>query len=113
MNRSKYARGVNGAPVNLTHWMWGSRREVSAAAAPTRSSEALTGHTVFIETSAPVHFRMGDAGVTTVPADPILKPGAVYAFPRARGEEFLSVMTIVGGSAAVLQYWEADTFIEA
>jgi hypothetical protein len=113
MNTTKYARDFSGASVGMAHWKWGSRRELAAGTTPQRSSAAFDGHLVFVETTTAVHFRLGDANVTAGPADPVLKPGAVYAFPRAKGERYLSAVIVAGGSEGTLQYWEADSFEEA
>jgi len=113
MNETKYARDFNGASVGMAHWKWGSRREVTAGPTPQRSTAAFEGHLVFVEASTTVHFRLGDAAVTAATADPVLKPGVVYAFPRAKGEHYLSAMTVAGAPEGILQYWEADSFEEA
>ncbi len=113
MNATKYARDFSGASVGMAHWKWGSRRELTAGTTPQRSGTALDGHLVFVETSTAVHFRLGDAGVTAGTSDPVLKPGAVYAFPRAKGEAYLSAVTVAGEPEGTLQYWEADSFEEA
>ncbi len=113
MIATKYARDLSGATVGMAHWKWGSRREVATGAAPARSSERFVGHLVFVETTTPVHFRLGGEDVAAGTTDPILRPGAVYAFPRAQGEAFLSAVAVAGGGAGVLQFWEADSFEEA
>ena len=113
MNPTKYARDFSGASVGMAHWKWGSRRELTAGATPERSTVALDGHLVFVETSTAVHFRLGGDGVTADTSDPVLKPGSVYAFPRARGEAYLSAVTVAGEPAGTVQYWEADSFEEA
>ena len=113
MNTTKFARDFSGASVGLAHWKWGSRREFAANGTPQRSSAAVDGHLIFVETSTAVHFRLGDSGVTASTADPVLKPGMVYVFPRARGEAYLSAVTVAGAAAGTVQYWEADNFEEA
>lgn len=113
MNETKYARDFSGATVGMAHWKWGSRREIPLSTTPQRSPEALDGHLVFVETTTTVHFRLGDGDAAAVTADPILKPGAVYAFPRAKGEDYLSARVVAGQPDGVLQYWEADSFEEA
>jgi hypothetical protein len=113
MNPTKYARDVSGASIGMAHWKWGSRREMPAGATPQRSSTPLDGHLVYVETSTTVHFRLGDAAVVADTSDPVLKPGAVYAFPRAKNEDYLSAVTVAGQPAGTLQYWEADSFVEA
>jgi hypothetical protein len=113
MNPTKYARDFSGASIGMAHWKWGSRRELAADATPQRSAVPLDGHLVFVETSTAVHFRLGGDGVTADSSDPVLKPGSVYAFPRAKGESYLSAVTVAGEPAGTLQYWEADSFEEA
>ena len=113
MNTTKFARDFSGASLGVAHWKWGSRREFAASGTPQRSSTAIDGHLVFVETSTTVHFRLGDAGVTAGTTDPVLRPGAVYVFPRARGEAYLSVVTAAGAAAGTVQFWEADNFEEA
>jgi hypothetical protein len=113
MNATKYARDFSGASVGMAHWKWGSRRELATGTTPQRSTAALDGHLVFVETSTAVHFRLGDAGVAAGTSDPVIRPGAVYAFPRAKGEHYLSAVTVAGQPEGTLQYWEADSFEEA
>jgi hypothetical protein len=113
MNETKYARDWSGATVGMAHWKWGSRRELALSADAQRSPDRLEGHVVFVETSTPAHFRLGGSDCAAVTADPILKPGAVYAFPRAKGEDHLSARVLAGAADGVLQYWEADSFEEA
>jgi hypothetical protein len=113
MPATKYARDFNGASVSMAHWKWGSRRELTVAATPGRSTVALDGHLLFVETSSAVHFRLGGVDVTAGTADPILRPGAVYAFPRAKGEDYLSAIAVAADGEATLEYWEADSFEEA
>jgi hypothetical protein len=113
MNPTKYARDFSGASIGMAHWKWGSRRELAADATPQRSAVPLDGHLVFVETSTAVHFRLGGDGVTADSSDPVLKPGSVYAFPRAKGESYLSAVTVAGEPTGTLQYWEADSFVEA
>ncbi|MFP4359362.1 MAG: hypothetical protein ACLFTG_01610 [Alphaproteobacteria bacterium] len=113
MSATKYARDFSGSSIAMAHWKWGSRRELAVAASPQRSTTALDGHLVFVETSTAVHFRLGDADVTADSSDPVLKPGAVYAFPRAKGEDYLSAVTAAEAKEGMLQFWEADSFEEA
>lgn len=115
MDRVKYARDGAGRATSLAHWKWGSRRELTVGATPVRSSEALDEHVVFVVATDTVHFRMGDAGVVADAADPKLRPGAVYAFPRAVGETHLSAILAAdaGGTEAQLEYWLGDRFVEA
>lgn len=113
MNETKYARDFSGASVGMAHWKWGSRREVAVASTPQRSATAVHGHLIFVETSTAVHFRLGGADVAAGTSDPILRPGAVYAFPRAQGEHYLSAVSVADGAAGTLQFWEADSFEEA
>lgn len=113
MNPIKYARDTSGASVGLAHWQWGSRRTFAVGATVSRSAEPLTGHSVFIEVTTPVHLRLGGADVSAGPNDPILKPGAIYTFPRALGENHISAVTPSGAAAGTLEYWQADDFIEA
>ncbi len=110
---TKFARDTNGSSVSLVHWKWGSRRTQPVGPTATRSASALDGHSVFVETTTPCHIRLGASDVTASEADPIIKPGVVYAFPRASGETFLSTVTQSGAAAGTLEYWEADTFVEA
>lgn len=113
MNATKYARDLSGATVGMAHWKWGSRREITTGTSPQRSAERIDGHLVFVETTTAVHFRLGGADATAGSSDPILKPGAVYAFPRAKGEDYLSAVAAAGEPGGTLQYWEADSFEEA
>lgn len=113
MTSTKYARDFNGTSMPMAHWKWGSRRELAIGATPARSAVVFEGHLLFVEASRPVHFRLGGADVAAGTADPILKPGTVYAFPRARGENHLSAVVTAGDSDGTLEYWEADTFEEA
>jgi len=113
MTSTKYARDFNGTSMPMAHWKWGSRRELTVGPTPARSPVAFEGHLLFVETSSSVHFRLGGADVAAGTADPVLKPGAVYAFPRARGEDHLSAVVTAGDGDATLDYWEADTFEEA
>jgi len=113
MSITKYARDFSGASVGIAHWKWGSRRELATGTTPQRSAEPFDGHVVFVESTTSVHFRLGGADVTAQTTDPVLKPGAVYAFPRARGEDHLSVRGVAGAPEGTLQFWEGDSFEEA
>lgn len=113
MNPTKFARDVSGTSVGLSHWKWGSRRTVAVGATSIRSPETFDGHVVFVESTTPCHVRLGGADVAAVETDPVLKPGAVYAFPRAMGEHHIAVRVVDGQPDGIVEYWEADSFIEA
>ncbi|NBB69789.1 MAG: hypothetical protein GVY33_05630 [Alphaproteobacteria bacterium] len=113
MTSTKYARDSNRTGMPMAHWKWGSRRELTVGSAPAWSTVALEGHPLFVETSNRVHFRFGGADVAAGTADPVLKPGALYAVPRARGEDHLSAPVTAGAAEATLAYWESDSFEEA
>lgn len=113
MNRTKFARDVSGTSVGLAHWKWGSRRTIVVGAASVVTPEAFDGHVVFVESTTPCHVRLGGSDVAAGATDPVLKPGIVYAFPRAMGEEHIAVRVVDGHLDGIVEYWEADGFVEA
>ncbi len=113
MNPTKFSRDTSGHSVGLAHWKWGSRRTLILNDTPVRTSEAFDGHSVFIEATVACHLRLGDTDVVADATDPVLKPGAVYAFPRAQGETHLSVVAKGGLGSGTVEYWQADSFVEA
>lgn len=113
MNPTKFSRNVDGSSVGLVHWQWGSRRTLAVTETASRSVDPLDGHIVYVETDVPCHLRFGGAGVAADASDPVLKPGAVYAMPRAHGETHLSVLSKVAGTTGTVEFWQADTFHEA
>ena len=113
MTSTEYARDFNGTSMPMAHWKWGNRRELIIGTAPARSAVVFEGHLLFVETSRPVHLRLGDVDVAAGTSDPIFKPGAVYAFPRARGEDHLSAVVTAGDTDATLEYREVGSFEEA
>jgi hypothetical protein len=113
MNTTRFARDHNGASVGITHWKWGSRQVFASSAASARCANPLDEHMVFVAPATHCHVRMGDASVVATEADPVLRAGNVYCFPRARGEDYVAVRTVTGGADGSVEIWEADSYRES
>jgi hypothetical protein len=110
MNTTRFARDHNGASVGVTHWKWGSRQVFPSSTASARCSRPVDEHMVFVAPTTNCHIRMGDETVVATEADPVLRAGNVYCFPRARGENYVAVRTAAGAPDGNVEVWEADSY---
>ncbi len=112
MGKRRFLSSISGAPVGPAHWDWDSLERVTipAGGGAARTLLPLTGKSYFVQPSIDARMRAGDVAVEADADSPPLSAAAVYWFPRAQGEIYVSFVAKDGASTGLVEVWEANDF---